>query len=556
MDFKEFFYISKLTCKAFTTKERYGILVLTLFFVFSLFNLIFAGGEKEIFNIDENIYVEGFIGEIGVLNPLFSGLNSVDNDITKLIFQGLSRYDSSTAEVIDNEKIATHTLNVDQKEYTFYINPNAKWHDNEALTADDIIFTYRDVIQNPQFPNIVLQDSFKEVEITKIDQYTVKFTLPTKNSFFFTNTLVGLLPKHIWQDVPIAEIQTSSLNQFPIGNGPYKFDSMIRNNDLSRIQLSRYEEYSDKKSNISKISFVIFPNFEALKKNISMINGVAGLSKSEVDEIYDERFSFYQYILPRYTALFINTDRPILKNKKMRLALQKALDKKQIVNEMGYDFVVDTPLLELQTEQWSFQSNIEEAKGALFDEGWKLNEKTSLRENTNGETLSLRLLTKRYDEGSQQEIMNEKLISLIKDQLKALAVDLQIESYPFNFLQYLILDRDYDLLLYGQSLGYNLDLYSYLHSGQSKGRGLNLSSYRNVRVDQLIEDVRGTFDEETKQEKLKRIGDILANDIPAIYLFTPTYYYIVDKKIDIGDLGKLATPADRFEGICEWEKEN
>ncbi|MFA6089785.1 MAG: hypothetical protein WC755_08055, partial [Candidatus Woesearchaeota archaeon] len=114
--------------------------------------------------------------------------------------------------------------------------------------------------------------------------------------------------------------------------------------------------------------------------------------------------------------------------------------------------------------------------------------------------------------------------------------------------------RDYDLLLYGQSLEYNLDLYPYLHSSQIKERGLNLSNYKNIRVDQYIENIRETFDPQAKIEELGKIGDILALDIPAIYLYTPSYYYLVDKNINISNLGSLATVSDRFETISSWLK--
>lgn len=553
MKLEEIFNVVMLTFKAFTTKEKYLMLFFSLILIFSLGNIIFGSVVFDRINKDEKgVYIEGLVGEIGVLNPLFSSFSVVDSDITGLIFQGLSRYDPVAEKVVDNEAIATHSLSEDQKKYVFYINKNAKWHDGYPINADDVIFTYRDVIQSPNFSNIILAKTFENVKIEKIDEYTVSFTLDQKNSFFFTNTLVGLMPKHIWAEVDVASMKTSEINNVPIGNGPYRFVSIEDLGNIKRVILTRFDDYFGRKANISTLSFLIFPTFEDLKDNIQMVHGLARVAKFNIDDFDKERFSFYKYRLPRYTALFLNTDSAKLKSKKMRLAIQKALDKGQIVSDIGYEKTLDTPLLELKEGEWLLKGSKDEAQGALFDEGWKMNEKTGFRENKDGEVLSLRLLTRKYDESSQEYIISEKLIDLIKTNLKEVGIDLVVESYAFNFLQYTILDRDYDLLLYGQNLGYNPDLYSYLHSSQAKGRGLNLSNYRNIKVDVLLEDIRNTFQEDVKQKKLKEIGDILVQDIPAVYLYIPTYYYVVDKKINIGELGSLAAPFDRFANIYDW----
>ncbi len=556
MQIKEFFRIFKLILQALTTKERYAVLFFTIVILAIFLNLIFSYSQSKSINTDlkGTVYVEGLVGNVSIFNPLYSQLNPIDSDITSLIYEGLSKYDPLHSEVVDNKAIASHSLSVDQKEYTFYINPKAKWHDGEPLTADDVVFTYKDFIQNPDFSNTILKSSFENIVIEKIDDKTVVFKLPQKNSFFFTTTQIGILPKHIWQDVNVKDINSSTLNNTPIGNGPYKFSSLRQNDGTTRVNLVVFEDYLGDKSFINGFSFVIFPTLQDLKANIDIVHGVARLAPSELQDIDIERFSLYKYTLPRYVALFINTDSKLLKSKKMRIGLQKALDKKKIIAKIAYDFIVDTPLLELQSGDWIFQSNRDEAQGAFFDEGWKLNPKTGIREKAENETLTLRLLTRRYEEGSQQQIMNTKLTDEIAAEFKEVGVEIVVEAYPFNFLQYQILDRDYDLLLYGQSLEYNLDLYPYLHSGQAKARGLNFSNYRNIRVDQLIEDIRGTFDSAVKQEKLKAIGDILTSDIPAIYLYTPTYYYLVDKKYNIENLGYLATPIDRFANISKWTK--
>ena len=95
------------------------------------------------------IYAEGVIGEINLINPVFANQNPTDSDIVKLVFSGLMKYDSETNSILDD--LADHTLSADQKTYTFTIKENAYFHDGNKVTADDVYFTFHDIIQNPEF---------------------------------------------------------------------------------------------------------------------------------------------------------------------------------------------------------------------------------------------------------------------------------------------------------------------------------------------------------------------------------------------------------------------
>ena len=108
------------------------------------------------------------------------------------------------------------------------------------------------------------------------------------------------------------------------------------------------------------------------------------------------------------------------------------------------------------------------------------------------------------------------------------------------------------MLLSGQSLGYNLDTFSFWHSSQSNENGLNLSNYQNPKADYLIENIRKTFDQKEKEDDLASLAKVIAEDVPAVFLYTPTYYYLVDKKISGINIQNILLPKDRFANITEW----
>lgn len=130
------------------------------------------------------IYREGIVGNVQIINPVFATTNDTDRDISRLVFSGLIKFNPETKTLEDD--IATHTLSFDKKLYSFTIRPNAIWHDGTPVSADDVIYTYRSVIQNEEFPNAVLGNIFKDVAIEKTEENTVTFQLRKPYKFFLS----------------------------------------------------------------------------------------------------------------------------------------------------------------------------------------------------------------------------------------------------------------------------------------------------------------------------------------------------------------------------------
>jgi peptide/nickel transport system substrate-binding protein len=539
------------TLRSFTRKEKVLGLFLLTTFTLSLFSVLFFNQD---FALTSNrSYSEGLVGEITHLSPVFTEFSEADADVSSLIFSGLVKYNPETETF--EEDIATHTLSDDQLTYTFTLKNNVFWHDGEEVTADDIYYTFATVLQSPDFKNPILRSNFDGVKIEITNSRTVTFTLSSPNSFFFTTMTVGLLPYHVLKEVPVAELDTADFNQLPIGTGPYQVLSPyeINNDGSTSVTLTVFPQYYGAVSSIEKLRFVAYPTMDQLVEHRSVWSGAARIRQSQLDEMDLTDLVTYQYELPQYTALFLNTDSPYLTKNKERLGVSKAIDKDAILAAINYRVRIDTPLLELNQEEWLYSSDLTEAQGALYDAGWSLTEGETYRSNEDGETLSLRLLRRDFaGENSQQEEVGQVTTDLLVEQLKAVGVEVTVETYNADELQEKIKTRDYDLLLYGQSLGYSLDTFAYWHSSQASETGLNLSNYQNPEADFLIESIRGTFDPTEKQSLLQDLAETITADVPAVFLYTPSYYYIADTKLTGINFKTLLLPKDRFANIASW----
>jgi len=542
----------KQTLKSLTQKERGVSLLFLIVFIFSGYQ-IFSGGELIKKSTQDTIYSEGMVGEIIHLSPIFTEFNEVDADISSLIFSGLVRYNAQTGEF--EEDIATHTLSEDQLTYNFVLKNEILWQDGEPVSAEDLYYTYAEVIQSPDFNNPVLKSNFEGVEIELVNSREISFTLNSPNSFFFTALTVGILPQHILSEVPVAELDTHEFNRQPIGTGPYVVMSPYEFGPTGEMSvvLGKNDLYYGDETGLESIRFIAYPSYEDLISRRSEWNGSARIRTQQLEQLQDEDLVAYQYELPQYTALFLNTDSPNLDQNSERLGISKSIDRDEILLAIGSNVAIDTPLLQLDQGEWIHQYDVEEAQGSLFDAGWGLDEETGLRVNDDGEVFELRLVRRDFS-GSNERQEEASLItaSIIQSQLEEMGVSIVIESYGIDDLGQIIQNRDYDILLYGQSLGYNLDVFSYWHSSQASEDGLNLSNYQNAKADFLIEDIRASFDDLERDTSLEELAAIISEDVPALFLYTPSYYYLLDTKVTGFEFEKILRPLDRFSNIDSW----
>ncbi len=107
-------------------------------------------------------------------------------------------------------------------------------------------------------------------------------------------------------------------------------------------------------------------------------------------------------------------------------------------------------------------------------------------------------------------------------------------------------------MLYGENLGHDPDPYPYWHSTQAEGSGLNLSSFSERKVDEILEEARQSIDSDFRSLKYIEFQNIIAEELPAIFLFNPNYIYGVSEKVKGIELGNIVLPYERFWGVSDW----
>lgn len=178
-------------------------------------------------------YIEGTVGTLQRLNPLLSYYNNADQDVCRLIYSGLIRFDNRGLPQADLAR--EWGVSMDGKIYNFAINQDARWHDGQPVTSDDVVFTYEMLKQASGYLPEDLLTFWAGITIRPIDPKTVQFELPDAYAPFISYLNVGILPRHIWAGMSFQEMVNSKVNIQPIGSGPYKLGTLKLEGDRKSV---------------------------------------------------------------------------------------------------------------------------------------------------------------------------------------------------------------------------------------------------------------------------------------------------------------------------------
>jgi peptide/nickel transport system substrate-binding protein len=501
-----------------------------------------------------SVYNEGLVGELTQINPLFRDISNINRDISSLIYSGLTKYNPETKTF--EPDLATFTINEDSTSFVFTLKEDLKWSDGKEITVDDILYTYRTVAQNPGFQNTILRENLEGVTIEFLADNQIEFKLSNPNAFFISQTDLGIIPKHIYESVAINEIgKEVEKNELKliVGSGPYKLNSIDKLDEtLTRVNLRLNKNYDGQEPKINTVRFFISPTSEDLISYQNNINSIANLNFSEKEQIDQEKFSFNEYLLPQYTALFLNLDKEVMKDREVRVVLKRGANPQETTEGLNDKQTISRPFFQYEAINEISETDPTVLKDILESANWNLNDDNIYEKNALDLNLDLAVQTFAQNEIKNQEF--QKLINNLVKTYSKVGIKLNPQFYQGDQFAQVIADRDYDLVLLGHNLGNNLDSYSFWHSSQANSQGLNLSNYRNIATDSLLERVRTTSDISERKDLLVKINEKLVFDVPAIFLYTDKHIFAIDNKLKNRKiLPSYTFTSDRFYDIASWE---
>jgi peptide/nickel transport system substrate-binding protein len=532
-------------------------------------------------------YIEALIGAPKYINPIYASSNDVDSDISSLVFSSL--FKRGRDGQLMNDLAIDYAMGSDNKSYIIRVRTDAKWHNGNPITVDDIVFTFG-AIKDSAYHS-PLRTSFSGVDLEKIDDQNIKFTLSQPYAPFKELLTFGILPAGLWSEVAPESANLASLNQKPVGSGPYQFKSFVKDQsgNLKSITLVSNKNYYGKIPYVNEVVFKFYVNFEeaisALNKD--EVQGMSYLPQQfKGDIVSHDSLNFHVLSMPQITAIFFNAkNNPALDDKRVREALAHALDKNAILKDVGGDeTIADGPIsrnsFAYNQKNVKYDFNAEEAAKLLDGAGWKISaltaeqikeaekNKDSKDEKVKAGAETLLALGqgnwRKKTEGKAEKYLlinlttidsqeNTAMADSIKKSWEALGVRTNTEIITASQIQSTVIrPRNFEALYYGQALGADPDVYAFWHSSQAGDNGLNISDYSNKEVDQLLEDARISSSTADRLNKYLKFQEIVTSEIPAIFMFSPDYIYVQAKRVKGFDTANIIVPKDRFSDVADW----
>ena len=146
-----------------------------------------------------------------------------------------------------------------------------------------------------------------------------------------------------------------------------------------------------------------------------------------------------------------------------------------------------------------------------------------------------------------------KSAEIIRQDLASIGIKVEVKTFEVgNLNQSVIRPRKYDALLFGQIINNESDLSAFWHSSQRKDPGLNVAMYTNAKVDKILEDAFVTIDEQARIKKYAQFEDEIKKDMPAVFLYSPKFIYVVSKDLKGLVIDHATAPKDRFANVYSW----
>ncbi|MDP2651450.1 MAG: ABC transporter substrate-binding protein, partial [bacterium] len=400
------------------------------------------------------------------------------------------------------------------------------------------------------------------VSVEKVDERTIVFHLKSSYAPFMENLTLGILPKHIWKNVSEDEFAFSQFNTLPVGSGPYEIAKVERNSGgIPNYYVLEPFNKSRNGPHIGKLVFKFYPGEDALisayeKKEI---NSLASISPDKAASLEKSGARILTSPLPRVFGVFFNQNQSkVLLNKPVRQALDLAAPKESIVDTVlgGYATVIDGPLppglyewSSKRSSELSYEERFQSAAELLKNDGWERNPQTgTLEKKSKSGNMELSFSISTGDAPELKAVANELIQAW--QALGARVELLVFESGDLN--QNVIRPRRFDALLFGEVVGRETDVYPFWHSSQRNDPGLNIALYANARADKALEEARASSDTDIREKNHKIFDEEFREDLPAIFLYSPSFLYAIPEKVKDVELSGLSTPQDRFLSIRDW----
>lgn len=514
-------------------------------------------------------------------------------DVTENIMAGLTDTSPSTGRLVP-ALAKDWDISDDKKTYTFYLREGLKFSDGEPLTADDVVFTFNELVANEEIEAdmrdlLTIEGELPDVE--KIDDHTVQFTTPTVfGPFIRTVGGVMIYPEHKFEDVSAGEFNSAWGQEVAkdnpeeiVGAGPFRVKEYVPEQKLTlernpyyymrgpnAVQLPYIDEYTLLKVEDTDAQALKFQSHET-DVYAPAADKISMLLKNEEEEGWNVMINEGPRGAPAGTDfLSFNWDvedealADVFQEKKFRRAVSHAVDRPSIIENVfnGLAVTQDSPMSKLSPyyneeagEAFPEEYDLDKARSMLDEMGLTDTDDDGVRELPNGDDLSFEIRT---NKGTQQRV---DIGNTIVDDLREIGMDVTLNPIQFNSLVQQLQGGSYEAVIIGL-IGDPIEPNSGNNVWTTDGslHMWHLDASENPvewekRIDELFNEGLKQIGVDNRRPYYDEWQKIAAEEVPLIYTADQVYLYATED--DVRNTERFS-PLGSFLGFAEfvWVESN
>jgi peptide/nickel transport system substrate-binding protein len=488
------------------------------------------------------------IGADPTMNPWHPNAFVESLFVNRVLFAGVTR---PGKDLLPAPDLATSwEASADGLSWTFKIRGDAKWSDGQAVTADDVAFTFNDVVLKKELGANGAGNfsAVQSVEAPDATTATFKLARPFSALPSYLAYNAGILPKHIFAGQADPWGMTAVNKGTPISSGPFKVEQYTSGQS---VVLARNDAYFGGKPYLDKLVFKVVP--DANTQIAQALSGELTImimdNKAAVDRVKSaSQVRVEPRQLVQYYWLSLNQTDPRFQDVKVRQAFEYAIDRQAIVTavEKGYGKPANTPIVPAfkayydaaHESQYPFDPG--RAKALLGEAGWTPGSDGILQKD--GKPFQFTM-----DVGQRGVLQPTN--ELIQQNLKAVGIQADLSSMEWNaYIQKVVVNRDYVATVNWWVYPADPDVFPYFHSSTA-GKGFNIPGFKDPKLDELLTRVQTESDQGRRKAAVTELQTFMADNLPYIFLWYPEEIDVVNANLQgVPDLNLR----DNMHYVNEW----
>lgn len=439
--------------------------------------------------LPRNDLILGMSVEPSGLDPTSAAPVAIAQVVWQNLFEGLVTINKDGE--IEASLAESWMVSEDGLTYTFDMRNDVTFQNNKAFNADTAKYTLDKIISSNSInPQKSLYKSIKSITAIDTDTLIVTLTTPSADLLYWLGFPAAVMIE------PSSEATNAT---HPIGTGPFVFNNWKKGN---QVTLSKYDNYWGKKPKLDRVTFRFISDPQAQAAALSS-GGVDVIPQFQAPELTsqfqnDNNFETVIGTTSMEVVAGMNNTRKPFNDPRVRQALMMATDRQAIINATNEGF--GTPIgshfspsdagYEDLTNVWPYAPV--KAKALLAEAGYP-----------NGFTFTMKMPTLAYAERAA-EIM-QAYYSMIGVTMK-----LESSEFPAKWVQDVFKDTNYDMSIVGHAEPMDISIYA---------RHPYYFNYQNADFDNSMTAIANTTNEADRLTAYRTSQEILAQDVPALFLY-------------------------------------